>query len=50
MAAYGLYSHIQSNRRRSVMLLIGLFVLVYVMVYAGALVAEGLTSTPTSTR
>ena len=43
MAAYGLYSHIQSNRRRSVMLLIGLFVLVYVMVYAGALVAEGLT-------
>ena len=42
MAAYGLYSHIQSNKRRSVALLIGLFLLVYVMVYAGALVAEGL--------
>jgi heat shock protein HtpX len=43
MAAYGLYSHIQSNRRRSAVLLVGLFFLVYVMVYAGALVAEGLT-------
>jgi heat shock protein HtpX len=42
--AYGLYSHIQSNRRRSIALLIGLFFLVYVMVYAGALVAEGLSS------
>lgn len=43
MAAYGLYSHIQSNRRRSIALLIGLFVLVYVLVYAGALVAEALS-------
>src|SRR5262245_6970717 len=43
MAAYGLYSHIQSNRRRSVALLIGLFFLVYVMVFAGALLAEALT-------
>jgi heat shock protein HtpX len=41
MAAYGLYTHIQSNRRRSVLLLIGLFLLVYVMVFAGALLAEG---------
>jgi len=40
MAAYGLYTHIQSNRRRSVALLIGLFVLVYVLTYAGALLAE----------
>ena len=32
MAAYGLYSHIQSNRRRSITLLIGLFFLVYVLV------------------
>jgi heat shock protein HtpX len=40
MAAYGLYTHIQANRRRSVFLLIGLFFLVYVMVFAGALVAE----------
>jgi heat shock protein HtpX len=38
--AYGLYSHIRSNRIRSIILLIGLFVLVYVLVYAGALMAE----------
>lgn len=44
MAAYGLYTHIQSNRRRSIALLVGLFFLVYVMVYAGALVAEGLST------
>src|SRR5258705_469823 len=41
-AAYGLYTHIQSNRRRSVALLIGLFFLVYVMVYAGALAAPAM--------
>lgn len=41
--AYGLYSHIQSNRRRSIVLLIGLFGLVYVLVYAGALAGEALT-------
>ena len=40
MAAFGLYTHIQSNRRRSIVLLIGLFLLVYILVYAGALVAE----------
>jgi heat shock protein HtpX len=43
MAAFGLYSHIQSNKRRSIALLIGLFFLVYVMTYAGALLAEALT-------
>jgi heat shock protein HtpX len=43
MAAYGLYSHIQSNRRRSIALLIGLFFLVFVLVYAGALVAAALS-------
>ena len=43
MAAYGLYSHIQSNRRRSLALLVGLFLLVYVLVYAGALTAEALS-------
>jgi heat shock protein HtpX len=42
-AAYGLYTHIQSNKRRSVALLLGLFFLVYLMVFAGALLAEGLT-------
>src|ERR1044071_1465487 len=41
--AYGLYTHIQSNKRRSIALLIGLFFLVYVMVYAGALIAEALS-------
>src|SRR6202166_1247982 len=40
MAAYGLYTHIASNRFRSMVLLAGLFVLFYVVVYAGALVAE----------
>src|SRR5712691_32600 len=40
--AYGLYTHIQANKRRSIALLIGLFFLVYVMVFAGALVAEAL--------
>ena len=43
MAAYGLYTHIQSNRRRSVVLLLGLFFLVYVLVFAGALLVEALS-------
>src|SRR6516225_5019788 len=42
-AAYGLYTHIQANKRRSVALLIGLFFLVYLMVYAGALLGEAFT-------
>src|SRR6185295_819628 len=42
-AAFGLYTHIQSNKRRSVALLLGLFFLVYLMVFAGALLAETLT-------
>lgn len=40
MAAYGLYTHIAANKFRSMVLLAGLFALVYVLVYAGALVAE----------
>jgi heat shock protein HtpX len=43
MAAYGLYTHIQSNKRRSVVLLVGLFLLIYVLVYAGALAGEALS-------
>jgi heat shock protein HtpX len=43
MAAYGLYSHIQSNKRRSIALLVGLFFLVYLLVYAGAVIGEALT-------
>jgi heat shock protein HtpX len=42
-AAYGLYTHIQSNKRRSIALLLGLFFLVYLMVFAGALLAAALT-------
>ena len=44
MAAYGLYTHIAANKTRSVMLLIGLFLLVYVIVYAGALIIEVLNN------
>ena len=40
MAAYGLYTHIASNKFRSMALLAGLFLLVYVIVYAGALIIE----------
>ena len=40
MAAYGLYTHIASNKFRSMLLLGGLFLLIYVLVFAGALVAE----------
>lgn len=43
MAAYGLYTHIASNKFRSMLLLAGLFALVYVMIYAGALIGEVLT-------
>ncbi len=42
-AAYGLYTHIQSNRRRSVILLLWLFSFVYLLVYAGALAGEALS-------
>src|SRR5947209_4614748 len=44
MAAYGLYTHIKSNKRRSIALLVGLFFLVYLLVYAGALVGEAFTT------
>ncbi len=40
MAAYGLYTHIAANRTRSIVLLASLFLLVYVIVYAGALIIE----------
>jgi heat shock protein HtpX len=46
MAAYGLYSHITANRRRSAILIAGLFVSIYAMVFAGALVAEALRGGP----
>ena len=40
MAAYGLYTHIAANKTRSIILLAGLFLLVYVIVYAGGLIIE----------
>jgi heat shock protein HtpX len=40
MAAYGLYTHIASNKTRSILLLIGLFLLIYVIVFAGAIFLE----------
>ena len=40
MAAYGLYTHIASNKTRSMLLLAGLFILIYLVVFAGALVLE----------
>jgi heat shock protein HtpX len=40
MAAYGLYTHIAANKTRSMLLLAGLFALVYVVVYACALIIE----------
>src|ERR1700751_3584060 len=40
MAAYGLYTHIAANRTRSMVLLVSLFLLVYVIVYAGAMIIE----------
>src|SRR5262245_61844720 len=44
MSAYGLYTHIQSNKRRSIALLIGLFVTAYMMVFSGSLLAEALSA------
>ncbi len=44
MAAYGLYTHIAANRTRSMVLLAGLFLLVYVIVYAGGLILEVLNN------
>ena len=43
MAAYGLYTHIASNKFRSIVLLAVLFAQVYLMVYAGALLGEALS-------
>lgn len=43
MAAYGLYTHVRANRWRSGLLLLGLFLLVYVLIFAGALAARALT-------
>ena len=39
--AYGLYSHIRANRTRSVVLIGGLFLLVYILVFAFVLAFNG---------
>lgn len=41
MAAFGLYTHIQANRRRSVLLIAGLGALLLVLTFAANLMAEG---------
>ncbi len=43
MAAYGLYTHIRANRFRSVVLIGGLFFLVYLLTFAGALIFRAFT-------
>jgi heat shock protein HtpX len=42
-ASYGLYSHIRTNRYRSTILIGGLFVLVYLLVFAFVLIFNGIT-------
>lgn len=44
--AFGLYTHMRSNRIRSVFLIIGLFVLVYGLVFGLLLVGYGFAGTP----
>ena len=46
MAAFGLYTHIRANRIRSVALLGGLFLLIYVLLFAGALAGEAFSWNP----
>jgi heat shock protein HtpX len=41
--AYGLYSHIQSNRRRSVACIVGLLLLIYLVIFALLLGYEAMT-------
>lgn len=43
LPAFGLYTHIRSNQHRSIALVGGLFFLVYLLTYAGALAAEAYT-------
>src|SRR5688572_20674122 len=40
MGAYGLYTHMASNKTRSILLLFGLFLLIYVIVFAAAIFLE----------
>jgi heat shock protein HtpX len=40
MPAYGLYTHIRANRIRSVVLIVGLFLLLLLLTFAGSLVAS----------
>jgi len=42
--AFGLYTHIQANRRRSILLIVALFALVHALSFAGALLAGAFAS------
>jgi heat shock protein HtpX len=44
MTAFGLYTHIQANKRRSAFLLTALLLLVYGLTFAGALLASAFTT------
>lgn len=44
MTAFGLYTHIRANQRRSAFLLTALFMLVYALTFAGALMASAFTT------
>ena len=46
LPAFGLYTHIQANRRRSAVLIAGLFFLVYVLTFAFALLLRALELGP----
>ena len=46
MEAFGLYTHIRSNRRRSVALLIGLFILAYLASFGVILISIGYSGMP----
>jgi heat shock protein HtpX len=50
MGAFGLYTHIRANRWRSILLLAGLFLLVYVLLFAGFLAMEALRGGPSLAR
>ena len=40
-ASYGLYAHIRANRTRSTILIVGLFLLIYLLVFAFTLAFNG---------
>lgn len=43
LQAFGLYTHIAANRRRSIILIVALFALIYALAYAGGLIYLAMT-------